>query len=76
MLEVSLFEVGRVVRLERDALSVIKPLRQATMSTPPPTPPEWSWIGSDSVETAVDWGFCEAGGVPTTKFAKCRGCVL
>ena len=36
MLEVYLLEVGTVLRLDRDAWSMVKRLRQATISTPPP----------------------------------------
>ena len=39
-LEVSLLGVGTVLRLERDAWSMVKLLRQATNEyTPPPSPP-------------------------------------
>ena len=39
MLEVSLLGVGTVLRLERDAWSMIKWLRQATSEYTSPTPP-------------------------------------
>ena len=38
LLEVFLFEVGTVLRLERDAWSMVKCLRQAANQYPPPTP--------------------------------------
>ena len=49
MLEVSLLGVGTVLRLERDAWSMVKCLRQATDKyAPTPTPPRcWRNLGSE-----------------------------
>ena len=41
MLEVSLLGVGTVLRLERDAWSMVKRLRQATNEYAPPPPLSW-----------------------------------
>ena len=44
-LEVSLLGVGTVLRLDRDAWSMVKRLRQTTNETPPAPPPKKSQKG-------------------------------
>ena len=57
--EVSLFGVGTVLRLERDAWSVVKLLRQTTNEhAPPPPPPPVS-------QRLVARNVCQVGENPT-----------